>query len=243
MDDDVVNTWLSRLAKEVEQKRVDRTFPMALKVKCFFFDTFATAALKKTFGRGKFRGSTLVGTCFVGLQAYEKIFFPVHESDHWTLVVISTKDCRFEYYDSMVPKANLVSQHFKSVKDVLELHAEVNNMPNPDFSLWTFHTMNCPKQDNGFDCALYMLKYSEGIAYNLGVYHLLNANSKTLRDRVKWELYCIEPHLLCWEDLNGFPTGMPGGFEAAPNADGQTALPPTTKESVSGEGRITLDMT
>ncbi len=80
-----------------------------------------------------------------------RILLPIHDSQrkHWYLAVLTISDSTIEIYDSMSCKEQSLSQstHLESFAQLVK----------PQQQPWTVRLAECPQQDNGYDCGIYMI--------------------------------------------------------------------------------------
>ncbi|KAK6913772.1 Ulp1 protease family, C-terminal catalytic domain [Dillenia turbinata] len=155
LNDEVINVYLV-LLKERE-KREPTKF-----LKCHFFNTFFYKKLisgKNGYDFKSVRRWTTQRKLGYGLIECDKIFIPVHKEVHWCLAVINKKDEKFQYLDSLggmdKQALRVLARYFidevkdKSGKDI-------------DVSSWSFeHVEDIPHQENGSDCGVFMIKYTD----------------------------------------------------------------------------------
>ncbi|XP_058794489.1 sentrin-specific protease 8 [Phymastichus coffea] len=91
------------------------------------------------------------------------IFFPVNDCNsrstaggsHWSLMVFSKREKACFYYDSSSGMNAIVAKDFS--KDIMSyLLVEKGN--------GQFRDMDCPQQENGYDCGLFVLCFADVIA-------------------------------------------------------------------------------
>ncbi|KAK6122612.1 hypothetical protein DH2020_043648 [Rehmannia glutinosa] len=117
----------------------------------------------------------------------EKIFVPIHKEIHWCLAVINKKDEKFQYLDSL---KGVDSQ----VMNVLARYYvdEVKDKCGKDISVSSWEkefVTNLPGQENGFDCGMFMIKYTDfysrdvGLCFNQG--HMPYFRRRTSKEILK----------------------------------------------------------
>ena len=79
-----------------------------------------------------------------------RILLPIHDSQrkHWYLAVLTISDSTIKIYDSMSCKEQSLSQSTH-----LERFAKSVKPQQP----WTVRPAECPQQDNGYDCGIYVI--------------------------------------------------------------------------------------
>ena len=92
----------------------------------------------------------------------DKVIIPVHQGIHWVLAVIDFKATCVRFYDSLLGNdKGLVEDLLRWVSD------EWRNKKEKDVSTesWTVEIpKDIPRQMNGCDCGVFMLKYADYIA-------------------------------------------------------------------------------
>ncbi|PHU30681.1 putative ubiquitin-like-specific protease 1B [Capsicum chinense] len=163
LNDEVINVYLE-LLKERE-KRVPEKF-----LKCHFFNTFFYKKLIS--GKGGYNYQPVkrwTSQRKLGYSLFEcdKIFVPVHKQVHWCLAVINKKDEKFQYLDSLGGRDHQVlkvlARYFiDEVKD--------KNGKDIDVRSWKLEFVeDLPEQENGFDCGMFMLKYTDFYSRDIGL--------------------------------------------------------------------------
>lgn len=163
LNDEVINLYLV-LLKEREQRDPQKF------LKCHFFNSFFYKKLIG--GRGGYDYKSVrrwttqrkLGYC---LFECDKIFIPIHKEIHWCLAVINKKDEKFQYLDSLRGRdkqvMTVLARYFvdevkdKSGKDI-------------DVSSWKQEFVeDLPEQQNGYDCGVFMIKYSDFYSRDVGL--------------------------------------------------------------------------
>ncbi|KAJ5782670.1 Peptidase C48 SUMO/Sentrin/Ubl1 [Penicillium paradoxum] len=92
-----------------------------------------------------------------GLLDVDTVFIPVHESSHWTLMVVRPVERTIEYLDS------LGSRGLRQVKNIKQwLRGELG--PKYKDEEWTVLPSVSSQQDNGSDCGVFLLTNAKAIA-------------------------------------------------------------------------------
>ncbi|KAL1807365.1 hypothetical protein ACET3Z_024355 [Daucus carota] len=163
LNDEVINLYLV-LLKERELRDPQKF------LKCHFFNTFFYKKLVG--GRSGYDYKSVrrwttqrkLGYC---LFECDKIFIPIHKEIHWCLAVINKKDEKFQYLDSLRGRdkqvMSMLARYFvdevkdKSGKDI-------------DVSSWKQEFVeDLPEQQNGYDCGVFMIKYSDFYSRDVGL--------------------------------------------------------------------------
>ncbi|KAI3867052.1 hypothetical protein MKW92_039389 [Papaver armeniacum] len=164
LNDEVINVYLE-LLKERE-RREPKKF-----LKCHFFNTFfykKLASGRTGYDYKAVKRWTTQRKIGYGLIECDKIFVPIHQQIHWCLAVINKKEEKLQYLDSL-----------KGVDtDVLENLAryfvdEVKDKSGKDIDLSSWkreYVKSLPEQQNGWDCGMFMIKYSDFYSRGLGLH-------------------------------------------------------------------------
>ncbi|KAJ3699885.1 hypothetical protein LUZ61_003590 [Rhynchospora tenuis] len=152
LNDEVINLYLE-LLKERERRQPERF------LKCHFFNTFFYKKLiggKGGYDYKAVKRWTTQKKIGYSLIDCDKIFVPVHKGNHWCLAVINVKQKSFQYLDSLGGMDGLV---LESVAKYLVDEAWDKNNVEMDTHSWKQETVSLPRQQNGYDCGMFMLKY------------------------------------------------------------------------------------
>ncbi|CAH2079533.1 unnamed protein product [Thlaspi arvense] len=161
LNDEVINVYLE-LLKERETRDPQKY------LKCHFFNTFFYIKLVSASGYNyeAVRRWTTQRKLGYNLIDCDIIFVPIHGGVHWTLAVINKRECKFLYLDSLNgydPRIlNVLAKYI--VDEVKDKSGKVI-----DVSSWDIEFVkDLPRQQNGYDCGMFMLKYidfySRGLA-------------------------------------------------------------------------------
>ncbi|XP_042395693.1 ubiquitin-like-specific protease ESD4 [Zingiber officinale] len=164
LNDEVINLYLE-LLKERE-KREPKKF-----LKCHFFNTFFYKKLVS--GRNGYdykavRRWTTQRKLGYSLIECDRIFVPIHKEIHWCLAVIHVKEKKLQYLDSlggmdMTVLRVLAKYLMDEVKD--------KNGNQIDTSSWIAQAVDdLPLQKNGWDCGMFMLKYTDFYSRGLNLF-------------------------------------------------------------------------
>jgi len=85
-------------------------------------------------------------------------------NNHWALLDIHFESKRIEYLDSLGnPSGNYTTYAFRYLKDE---HLNKFNSPLPDSREWTLvdNNLNTPRQENGYDCGVFVCLFAEALA-------------------------------------------------------------------------------
>ncbi|XP_019087538.1 PREDICTED: putative ubiquitin-like-specific protease 1B [Camelina sativa] len=158
LNDKVVNLCL-QLLKERETRDPQKFF------KCHFFNTFFYVKLARGSGNNyqAVRRWTAHSKLGYNLIDCDIIFVPIHIGIHWAVAVINNREHKFMYFDSLNEEmqchdygTNILLFQAKYLVD----EVKDKNEKDIDVSSWDKKFVNeSPKQQNTYDCGMYMLKY------------------------------------------------------------------------------------
>lgn len=163
LNDEVINVYLE-LLKERE-RREPKKF-----LKCHFFNTFfykKLASGRTGYDYKAVKRWTTQRKIGYGLIECDKIFVPIHQQIHWCLAVINKKEEKLQYLDSLKGVdtevlENLARYFVDEVKD--------KSGKDIDVSSWKReYVKHLPEQQNGWDCGMFMIKYSDFYSRGLGL--------------------------------------------------------------------------
>ncbi|KAI3501692.1 hypothetical protein L1887_29651 [Cichorium endivia] len=161
LNDEVINVYLE-LLKERENKEPEKF------LKCHFFNTFFYKKLVSGnigYDYKSVRRWTTQRKLGYSLLECDKIFVPVHKETHWCLAVINKKEEKFQYLDSL---GGVDKQVMRALAKYIVDEVKDKNGEDIDVSSWKQeYVKDLPKQENGFDCGVFMIKYAD--FYSRGV--------------------------------------------------------------------------
>ncbi|KAJ6852668.1 putative ubiquitin-like-specific protease 1B [Iris pallida] len=183
LNDEVINLYLA-LLKERERREPKRF------LKCHFFNTFFYKKLISGRNGYDFKAVkrwTTHRKLGYGLIDCDKIFVPIHKEVHWCLAIINVKDKKFQYLDSLGGMDKMALRVLARY-----LVDEVSDKSNKqiDTTLWGKETIeDLPLQENGWDCGMFMLKYtdfySRGLSLTFGQEHMAYFRKRTAKEILK----------------------------------------------------------
>ena len=177
LNDEIINAYLTILIHYLRQKagNVDDR-PRFHAFNSFFYSTLRDKGyqgVRRWANRAKIGGEALLNV--------DTVFIPVHESAHWTLMVLRPKDRAIEYFDSLGGRGN---RQVGIVKEWLrgELGAKY------DEDEWTFFPSVSSHQDNGSDCGVFLLTNAKAIALGIEPTAFGASDTPLLRRKIVAEL-------------------------------------------------------
>ena len=100
----------------------------------------------------------------IDVFAADLVFFPLHLGAHWTLLVVDFRTRSIRYYDSMHSRRGLYYLRRLLGWLVKEHKAKKKNYDFDKDSFSLVVVESCPKQNNGFDCGVFMLQFAEHLS-------------------------------------------------------------------------------
>lgn len=99
------------------------------------------------------------------LAEYRLILFPVHTPGHWSLIAVTFHNRRITYCDSL---NNPGAGPMKKVSNYLQDdEKQYSGKAIQDQEQWNFESVQCPQQDNYFDCGVFVCCFSLCLTYGL----------------------------------------------------------------------------
>lgn len=156
LNDEIINSYLTVIIQYLRQS----TGNMNDRPRFHAFNTFFYSALRDKGYQGVRRWANRAKIGGEGLLDVDTVFIPVHQSSHWTLLVVRPTDRTVEYFDSLGGRGQ---RHFEVVKGWLrgELGA------NFDEEEWALLPSVSSYQDNGSDCGVFLLTNAKAIALGI----------------------------------------------------------------------------
>ncbi|KAJ5952587.1 Peptidase C48 SUMO/Sentrin/Ubl1 [Penicillium vulpinum] len=200
LNDEIINAYLGLLVHYLRQSHGN----LGPKERPHFhaFNTFFYSTLRDKGYDGVRRWANRAKIGGVGLLEVDTVFIPVHESSHWTLLVIRPVERTIEYFDS------LGSRGLRQVKTVKQwLRGELG--PKYNEEEWTVLPSVSSQQDNGSDCGVFLLTNAKSITVGIEPTAIGPQDITLLRRKIVAEL------------MNG---GLQGEFDPQDRATGAVLL-------------------
>ena len=154
IDDQVINMYLELITERSVKNQAD--LPKVYAINTSVFPRFRDLGYQR------------VKNCIpnqIDIFSYDLVFIPIHTPKHWSLVVADFKRQGIFYYNSMK----------KGGMDILFwiiyfLKFEHLAKKNKEFQFSDFKVesmTDIPKQENGFDCGMYLMKYADFLSRNV----------------------------------------------------------------------------
>ncbi|KAG7886411.1 hypothetical protein KL938_000064 [Ogataea parapolymorpha] len=125
----------------------------------------------------------------VDVTKLDYIFVPINlNQSHWALGVINNKEKAFQYYDSLYGSGDDILYNLEDymVNETKKLYGD--SMNGIDYSLYDhFDSMKTPKQENGFDCGVFMCTVVDYVSRERPLL-FSQSDMKNLRRRMAYEI-------------------------------------------------------
>ena len=155
LNDEIVNAYLQLVVDAGEQRAGPRDIPTYHAFNSFFY-----TKLRQSGPEGVERWLKRANIAGRNLLLVDRLFIPVHQSAHWTLLVVSPVRRYVEYYDSLGGRPDRFLPRIKELlrytlkKDFVEDH-------------WTFLEFSGPRQENSYDCGVFAVTTAKMLLYNI----------------------------------------------------------------------------
>ncbi len=191
LNDTICNAYINLLNNMAQGKRsghcdTENTFTRC--VTCTFLST-------KT---GGFRAYDVVYRPFVGSKTMHTVdlcIVPIHLPGHWVLVAINNVNETMTWFDSMRQYDAGMRAKVAHLKNALNVdYGTLGNATDRNYEEYHDVRMNeCPRQDNGVDCGVFMLQFAKrlmesGTISPPNVPGISPAMIPRLRNHMLWEL-------------------------------------------------------
>ncbi|KAI6171939.1 hypothetical protein M3Y98_00917800 [Aphelenchoides besseyi] len=153
LNDTIISAYLQLIATRSEEKGREKVLP----INTYFYGKMATVGYEKGI-KHWFKKKNIF--------EYNVLLFPIHNGEHWSIVVADLNRRLFFYYDSLTfsmdEQAKLFTHEYVGhVKCFIE--SEAKTKLNVDFYCNDFDVVfiNEPAQHNHFDCGVFVCCYAE----------------------------------------------------------------------------------
>ncbi|KAE8160983.1 hypothetical protein BDV40DRAFT_269304 [Aspergillus tamarii] len=179
LNDEVINSYLALIVDYL--RRTNHNNGRGDKPRFHAFNTFFFSnmrdkgyqSVRRWANRAKIGGASLLDV--------DTVFVPVHNSAHWTLIVIKPLERTIEHFDSL---GSLSHRHVGVMKDWLR------NELGPHYveEEWRVLPSISPQQDNGSDCGVFLLSTAKAVAIGLEPLSYCARDIVLLRKKIVAEL-------------------------------------------------------
>ncbi|KAE8356801.1 hypothetical protein BDV28DRAFT_126565 [Aspergillus coremiiformis] len=179
LNDEVINSYLALLVDYL--RRTNHNNGRNDKPRYHAFTTFFFSNLRDKGYQSVRRWATRAKVGGESLLDVDTVFVPVHNSAHWTLIVIKPMERTIEHFDSL-GQAN--PRHVAIMKDWLR------NELGPRYAEeeWRVLPSVSPQQDNGSDCGVFLLSTAKAVAIGLEPLSYCARDIVLLRKKIVAEL-------------------------------------------------------
>ncbi|KAJ5098247.1 hypothetical protein N7532_005248 [Penicillium argentinense] len=178
LNDEIINSYLTILVQYLRQStgNTGNEKPRYHAFNTFFYSNLRDKgyqSVRRWANRAKIGGESLLDV--------DTVFIPVHQSSHWTLLVVRPADRTIEYFDSLGARG---AQQVKIIKQWLcgELGAKY------DEGEWNILQAVSSQQDNGSDCGVFLLTNAKAIALGIEPTAFGPTDTRLLRKKIVAEL-------------------------------------------------------
>ncbi|KAI9930291.1 hypothetical protein ASPWEDRAFT_170917 [Aspergillus wentii DTO 134E9] len=158
LNDEVINAYLALIVDYLRRSHGNtgrRDKPRFHAFNSFFFSNLRDkgySSVRRWASRAKIGGEDLLNV--------DTVFIPIHNSSHWTLVVVKPSERTIENFDSL---GTLSSRHVALVKDWLRGELGSKYVEEE----WTVLPSVSPQQNNGSDCGVFLLSTAKAVAIGI----------------------------------------------------------------------------
>ncbi|OJJ51115.1 hypothetical protein ASPZODRAFT_54635 [Penicilliopsis zonata CBS 506.65] len=179
LNDEVINAYLAYLVEYL--RRNAGNLEPGQKPLFHAFNTFFFANLRDKGYESVRRWASRAKIGGEALLEVDTVFIPVHDSHHWTLIVVRPAERTIENFDSL---GSLSSRHVGLVKTWLR--GELG--PRYVDEDWDILPSVSPQQDNGCDCGAFLLSTAKAVAVGVEPTAYGPSDIPTLRKKIVAEL-------------------------------------------------------
>ncbi|OGM39859.1 sentrin/sumo-specific protease [Aspergillus bombycis] len=179
LNDEVINSYLALIVDYL--RRTNHNNGRGDKPRFHAFNTFFFSnmrdkgyqSVRRWANRAKIGGASLLDV--------DTVFVPVHNSAHWTLIVIKPLERTIEHFDSL---GSVSHRHVGVMKDWLR------NELGPRYAEeeWRVLPSVSPQQDNGSDCGVFLLSTAKAVAIGIEPLSYCARDIVLLRKKIVAEL-------------------------------------------------------
>ncbi|KAJ5347858.1 Peptidase C48 SUMO/Sentrin/Ubl1 [Penicillium brevicompactum] len=179
LNDEIINSYLGLLVhylRELNGNLGPKDKPRFHSFNTFFYSTLRDkgyAGVARWARRAKIGGADLLNV--------DMVFIPVHEVNHWTLMVVRPADRTIEYFDSLGSAGSAQVTRIKKW-----LHGELGDQYKEEE--WTVLASLSSQQDNMSDCGVFLLMNAKAIALGIEPTAFGPSHTSLLRRKIVAEL-------------------------------------------------------
>ncbi|PYH97990.1 cysteine proteinase [Aspergillus ellipticus CBS 707.79] len=180
LNDEIINEYLDVIVDYLRRKNNNygrHDTPRFHAFSSFFFSQLRDKGYEKVARwakKAKIGGSLLLDV--------DTVFVPVHNHQHWTLVVVHPSERSIEHFDSLGARS---LRHIEVVKTWLRGELGPRGYVEEE---WRVLPSLSPQQDNGSDCGVFLLSTAKAVAIGLEPLSYGAADAVQLRRKMVAEL-------------------------------------------------------
>jgi hypothetical protein len=198
LNDEVINSYLALIVDYL--RRTHNNAGRNDKPKFHAFNSFFFSNLRDKGYQSVGRWASRAKIGGASLLNVDTVFVPVHNSAHWTLIVIKPAERTIENFDSL---GSVSARHMAVIKDWLKNELGELYVAKE----WTVLPSVSPQQTNGSDCGVFLLSTAKAVAIGLEPLSYCAGDIVLLRKKIVAELMA---------------GGLEGDFD--PASDGEVLL-------------------
>ncbi|KAL2002850.1 hypothetical protein VTN02DRAFT_5747 [Thermoascus thermophilus] len=179
LNDEVINAYLALIVDYL--RRSSGNSGRNVRPKFHAFNTFFFSNLRDRGYESVRRWASRAKIGGENLLSVDTVFVPVHNSAHWTLMVIRPSARTIEHFDSL---GSLSIAHVNKAKEWLR--GELGPLYKDEE--WSVLPSASPQQDNGSDCGVFLLSTAKAVAVGLEPLSYGAADITLLRKKIVAEL-------------------------------------------------------
>lgn len=176
LNDEIVNAYLQLVVDSGAELAGPREVPAY-----YAFNSFFYSKLRDSGPQGVERWLKRANIAGRNLLLVDRLFIPVHQSAHWTLLVLSPRTRHVEYFDSLGGSPDRFVQR---IKGLLEYNLKNEFVADE----WSFLETPGPYQENGYDCGVFTVTTAKMLLYNISPLSYSQEDIPVQRRRMAAEL-------------------------------------------------------
>jgi Ulp1 family protease len=179
LNDEIINGYLELIVAYL--RRISGNTGRNQKPRYHAFSTFFFSNLRQKGYAGVAKWATRAKIGGEGLLNVDTVFIPVHNSAHWTLMVVKPSIRTIEHFDSL---GSLSPAYVALAKGWLR--GELGQLYVDEE--WSVLPSISPQQDNGSDCGVFLLSTAKSVAVGLEPLSYGATDISLLRQKIVAEL-------------------------------------------------------
>ena len=172
LNDNVIDAYLSL----IEARSTQPNYPFVRKFSTFFYGGILARGIENAH----------TWALHSNIFAHEYLFFPIHTTAHWSLVVADLVKGELHYYDSSLDHM-LGTTILTTIRAYLIHEYRRVEGAEPDRGFSPRIITNAPQQTNGFDCGVFVCQFAEHISRRQPI-AFSQRHMQSFRNTMIWEL-------------------------------------------------------